>query len=142
MSTTVDTSQVAAGVGALGDRTIRPLAFGGHCFYVRKCVTGQPLSADFWDRHEGGIALPQSAIEQCNRAEVLAIGPNVGRSCSKSHAKQHRRARCAFDMRQVEVGDVVWLPDEHPGMRWRDLADFEGFVEESVPFAIEKANHG
>lgn len=129
---------VASGIGETGTLAMLPLGFGGHAYYVRKCVTGgQVAGADFWRRHLGGIELPESVAERSLLVEVVGIGPRVGQPCSKEHATRFRRARC-FDG-HAAVGDVLLCPDEDPGIKRSPLADWEFFIEESVPLAIVPA---
>lgn len=143
---------VARGVGSLGRANIVPTMFGGHCYYVRKCVRPE---------QDGGIFLPEavytkvvveSVDEETGRmsrketgrwndlqnnvcaVEVLAKGRRVGKVCSERHAKRFKRPVWLYD--DVEVGDLLLCPQgEHEGIRRSPLAEFEYFIEESVPYA-------
>ena len=116
----------------------KPLFFGGHCFYVRKCVGGEQDSQDFWDRSLGGVKLPETAVEHSLYVEVVAKGPRVGEKCSKSHAKKYARARHLQD--SVEIGDLLLCPNDSIGIKRSDVCDelgrrlkYEYFIEESIP---------
>lgn len=130
---------VAVGVGVLGNATIRPMAFGGHCFYVRKCMTGDAVEGgDPQDRMVDGIFLPQQAADRSLAVEVLALGPRVGRPCSDAHMKLHQRDRVVGG--DVKVGDMLVCPNMHPtGIKRSPLCEYEFFIEETVPlYAIER----
>ena len=125
--------------GETGDERLRPTAFGGHCFYVRKCVTGREIAGNFARREVGGIELPQRSADYSEFAVVLAKGANVGKKCTKEHAKTFKRHRRLYDA--VRVGDMLRLPPDHSGIRRRDAAvggecHWEAWVEESVPLGI------
>jgi hypothetical protein len=114
------------------------MAYGGHCYYVRKCKTGD-LQPD-GTRTVGGIVLPEmegnAGTNNSFWAEVMGIGPQSGRPCPDIHRHQFRRARCIGDL--AVVGDLVMLPAEDQGIKRSPYADYEFFVEESVPLAIYK----
>jgi hypothetical protein len=79
--------------GDLNQYTIRPLAFGGHCFAIRRCLPG--TSADPNDPtlcKVDGLIIPPALGNQTCFFEVRAIGPKVGQKCSKVHAKKYRTA--------------------------------------------------
>jgi hypothetical protein len=125
----------AVGVGEAGQYTIMPTAFGGHAYYVRKCVTGaQVTGGDFWRRHLDGIELPDAMVERSLMVEVVGIGPRVGEWCNKAHQIKFGRIRRMAEV--AAVGDVLLCPDDNPGIKRSPLADWEFFIEESVPLAI------
>jgi len=130
-------------------RKMVPTAFGGHCYYVRRCVRGKQFGPDFMDREEGGVVLPQVATirsgalvternlwDRSSVAEVVGVGPNVGKPCSKAHMKAFARAR--HIAQSAEVGDLLLFEDKNfqIGIVDSPYADYEKFVEESVPIAI------
>ena len=126
---------VAVGAGKLGNRNLRPLYYGGHCFLVRKCFTGEQVGEDFFDRQLGGIILPQQTADRSLVVEVLAKGSMVGKRCSKEHKKFHNRPRCLSD--DVKVGDMLLCPNmDATRIQRSPLAEFEIFIEESLPLAI------
>jgi len=128
--------QPAVGVGELGDKTLLPLAYGGHCYYVRRCTTGEMVDGEFWRRQMGGVEIPESAITRSQVGEIIGRGPRVGRPCiSRRHREHHKRARWFSD--GANVGDFVLIPSEDdPGIKRSELGNAEFFIEESVPLAI------
>lgn len=134
------TDSVASNVGELGTARLRPLYFGGHCYYTRKCTTGDQFGPDFWRRRLGGIEIPETAIEHSLTVEVLAIGPKVGKPCSKHHRKLFERVKCLDPC--VRVGDLLLCPNRHSGIQISPLVDYEFFIEESVPLAIWRNANG
>jgi len=127
--------QIAEQVGEFGGHTIRPIAFGGHCLYCIKSVTGEQVGENFFDRALDGIALPQKFANLQNQLKVLAKGPNVGKPCSKFHQRKFKRARWLDD--QVQIGDIILCPEQDPGIRMSALwPEIEFFIEESVPQVI------
>lgn len=140
---------LAVDAGEFADRTFRPIAFGGHCFYVRRCVVGEKFGDDFRDRMIKGIVLPQTVAnkkggftiqkdiwDRSQIAEVIAKGPRVGTPCSKDHMHRYKRARFLED--SVSIGDLLLFDNSNfnPGILESPFASFEKFVEESVPIAI------
>ena len=124
-------------IDSLGEVEVKvPLAYGGHALYVRKCMTGEQVGEDFWDRHLDGIILTQQRADYSLTVEVVAIGPRVGKPCTKEHYKHHeRRCRCMSDV--YKVGDMLLCPNDHPtGIQVSPLNSFEYFIEETVPIAI------
>ena len=114
-----------------------PLAFGGHCYYVTKLTTGEPIkgeSQDFWRRQIGGVELPETAVDKSVFVEVTHVGPQVGKPCSKLHMDRFKRVKCLNDI--ARVGDVLLCPNENPGIKRSPLDKTEFFIEESVPLAI------
>ncbi|MFZ4396802.1 MAG: hypothetical protein ACOYOU_14400 [Kiritimatiellia bacterium] len=144
--TTQSAAQIATGCGVLGDTNLTPLAYGGHAYYVRKCVIGEQAGKDFWVRQLNGIVLPDRVAmngglvdfmenpEAALIVEIIGRGPNVGRRCSKKHADLYKRARWFSE--GASVGDYLLVPAENPGNKRSPLCDDEYFVEESVPLAI------
>ena len=147
---------VAKGVGDYGHIDLIPTAFGGHGLYVRKCITGDPVDngASVDDRQIGGIVLPQAMVDQTCFVEILAIGPNVGKKCSKEHARKYRSAILAEnggDMNSARQG--VCVPDDIIGKRAfvnlpaetyderckrSPASDNERFIEETLPLYYEE----
>lgn len=135
----------------------RPMAFGGHCYYVRRCARGKPHEGDEHDRRVDGIALPEFISEESSLwVEVLGVGPRCGRPVDKDYCiKYHRFADNHTDWpperrRMIrwgigtipKVGDLVKLPaqfDKPPGdvgVIRSPLHHDEFFVEESKPELI------
>ena len=130
--------QIAVGIGALGRDTIRPMHFGGHCLYVRKCKVGDQVGDNPNERMVDGIILPGIADERTTIVEVIAKGPKVGKPCSDKHAERFKRPTCVSD--DVEIGDMLMVPIMHDGIMRSPLAEFEYFIEETVPIcAVEGA---
>lgn len=101
----------------------KPLFFGGHCLYVRKCE--RPEQVD-------GIYLTERQRETCYWVEVLARGPMVGKQSTKAHAKRYKRARWFGDA--IEIGMLVLIPNETSlGIKDSPFRDYEKFIEESLP---------
>lgn len=136
--------------GELNEYRLRPTAFGGHCFYVRRCLPG-----DAADRQDpkvcsiGGIVIPPSMGNQTVWFECRAVGPRVGTPCSETHAKKYRAAiakkhgmgaaRLPRDIPADLVGKRLFVALPWPLVDERvmpsPLADFESFIEESLPEA-------
>ena len=136
--------------GTLNEYRIRPTAFGGHSFYVRRTLPG-----DAGDRQDpkvcsvGGVIIPPAMGNQTVWFECRAIGANVGKPCTATHAKKYRaEIVCKHGLRAAMAPRDV--PAEVRGKRllialpWplvdervhaSPLADFEAFVEESLPLA-------
>lgn len=142
---------LAEKVGEYGNVSMMPIAFGGHCYYVRRCVVGEQMGDDFRARMVGGIAIPEAAYiheggfttirnlwDRTCIAEVVGIGPAVGTPCSKAHQRMYKRARWIEPV--VEKGDLLMFDDVNHDIRimLSPLADYERFVEESCPIAIYK----
>lgn len=139
------------GAGETGELSFRPTAYGGHAYFVRKCVSGESFGGDDAIRQLGGIVMPDSVDpDGCANntfvGEVIGIGPRVGMPCNathfdvwaktrdKDHPQGYRRARCIEAV--TRKGDFVLLPDSHPGIKRSPGCDYEFSVEESVPLAI------
>ena len=87
----------------------------------------------------GGIELPQTVIDFSQTVEVVAIGPAVGKPCTKQHSKRFKRARC-IEM-PVDVGDLLLCPNRSPtGEGLEQFLDVGHWyvIEESLPMAIWK----
>ena len=135
----------------LGDVSVRPLYFGGHALYVRKCKPGEKFGDDFNTRQIGGIILPTRRMDPehpvddlsdwSQYVELLAKGPRVGTKCSKAHAKRYGRAR-RINM-NAQIGDILYCPNDHEnGIQKSPIVDFEFFIEESIPLAIWRNTDG
>jgi hypothetical protein len=133
----------AVGVGDRGD-TILPMAYGGHSVYARKCLRAEAIK---------GIILPEYVRENRDQnfawLEVLGVGPQVGKPCSKAHMHQFRRARCLSDV--LQKGDLIMCPiraefgcglQKSPlcgldaGSQGPEYDPPEWFIEESIPLMI------
>jgi len=142
--------------GTHNEYQIRPTAYGGHAFYVRRTLPGD--AADPQDPKVcsvGGVIVPPSMGNQTVWFECRAIGPKVGQPCSETHAKKYRMAildrykhnkrdgMLAATSRTEYPKDLIgkrllialpWpLSDER--VHISPLADFEAFVEETLPIA-------
>ena len=143
----------ARNVGQYGNATIEPTAYGGHCLYVRKCMTGDAVGDDPYERAVEGIVLPEQSVDQTCWVEVLAVGRNVGKPVSKAYAlrwrsaivKQHglKRARRSYSLPKDIIGAraFILLPADHYDERVTrsPLSDHERFVEETLPLYYEVA---
>lgn len=135
----MNSGKVARGVGELGNVDILPTAFGGHCFYVLKCVQGDMVDGDHLRRQVGCIEIPQCVVDRSMWVEVLGLGPKVGQHCSKMHSVRHRRRRCLADLDKVELGWFLLCPNMHEsGILRSPLFHDEFFIEESVPHLYVK----
>lgn len=134
-SVVLDTEHTALQVGETGDCNILLTAFGGHCFYCIKSVTGQQHGDNFFDREIDGVVLPRRFTNLTNQLKVVGRGPNVGKPCSKFHRKKHARPRHLPNT--VKIGDVVICPEQDPGILMSPLwPEIEFFIEESVPICV------
>ena len=136
---------VARNVGELGNINLQPLMYGGHALYCRKCMIGDPVNDGTFQHKIDGIFIPQVAADN-NKPfeegedlalwlEVVGIGPNVGKPCSKAHARLHQRAKWFGDY--ANIGDLIQCPNMHAtGIHRSPLASYEYFIEESVPVMI------
>jgi len=120
--------------GTLGNVALSPLFFGGHSFYVAKCVQGDSVNGEFWRRELEGIELPETYSDTQLCVTVLAKGPRVGKPCSKEHAKRHERPICLADA--VNVGDTLLCLNRSLGIKRSPICDYEFFIEESVPLCV------
>lgn len=125
---------IAEGVGILGDDNVRPLMYSGHCYYVRKCITGDQYG-DFWEREVGGIAIPSTVAEYSTTVEVLAKGVRVGARATKIHCNKYgNRPRHIVD--NVRIGDRLFCPNRGLGIQISPFTEDEFFIEECVPLGI------
>jgi len=128
-----------------------PTAFGGHCYYVRRCYTGglAQIAKSDMDRQVGGIILPECLGNAAEWGEVLGVGPRVGLRCSADHARKYRsklweqegRAACMARMAPDDmVGKLVHIPLLWPFKDVRavrsPVAYWEFFIEESLPTMV------
>lgn len=106
----------------------RPIAFGGRCYYVRKCATGQVDKADSAYRTMGGITLPDIVADKSHWVEILGRGH-----------------RCQDDVR---VGDLALLKLDcfseagTLGVKRSPFSIYEAFVEESNVMALWRDDDG
>ena len=123
-----------------GGVKLMPLHFGGHAFYVRKCET----AIEWADQ----IELPDSVKDRSQWVEILAVGPRVGRMCSKRHAESYRKdwvdkygvglARMS-NVPQDLQGSIALCPVDDDPRIWRSpISPKEFFIEESFPVAIKR----
>lgn len=126
---------IAVEVGEAMQYNLRPIAFGGHCYYVRKGVVGDRVeNAEAHVRQLNGIVLPETYSSWCQWVEILAKGPMVGKPCSKKHMKKFERARC-INTQDVPIGALALCPNKNPGIKISPVnREVEAFIEESVPF--------
>ena len=144
-------------------KMIKPLAFGGHCFYVRKCMNGEAVEgAEESIRQSGGIVLPSSfhtnSILQRQWREAEEAGEEApGRGLSAAMCadfcqwvevwgkgpkigqrctKAHMRKfeRARWIEDLVVPGMIMLCPNEHRGITPSPLGEDEFFIEESVPY--------
>lgn len=107
-----------------------PLAYGGHCYYVRKCKRydtdehGHPIVK--------GVYLPDYHNEWTSQVEVLAIGPAIGKLRDKKHREKYGGP--AYVASDVKVGDILMCPNEHAGIKASPLGNEEYFIEEFTPY--------
>jgi len=152
----LDNANATDCAGTLGNVRLLPLYFGGHCFYVAKCIRGAPTGDDPASRQIGGIVLPDcfwvnttftdedGATHDISRRSdvaertwvvtVLAIGPAVGTRCTKKHAMTYKRPRSIAS--EVKVGDKVLCADTAYGVQRSPICDYEYFIEEGIPVAV------
>ena len=130
---------VAANVGDNCDWNILPFKWGGHCYYARKCMTGETKTGDIWDRNIGGIAIPETVSDRSCWLIVLGVGPRVGKRVGEQHAKLLDRPTRISNA--IRIGDCIVCPNMHVGIQRSPLAADEYFIEESVPEAVVERNH-
>ena len=115
-----------------------PMHFGGHCYLVRKCVTGDK-DGGVEGQRVGDIYIQDRTADYSLIVEILAVGLNVGRRCSKKHALIHSRARHLVF--RAEVGDRLFCDEnKREGVleaTWmsNSASPVDYFIEESVPIA-------
>lgn len=143
--------------GTLNNYRLRPMAFGGHCFYVRRCLPG--TAADPEDPKLcaiDGLIIPPGMGNQTEWFECRAVGHRVGEKCGRVHAQKYRAdilkkyrhdpkqgMRVATDRKHIPhslVGKRLFIALPWPLVDERvkesPLADFEFFVEETLPLAF------
>jgi len=76
-----------------------PSAFGGHCLYVRRCLTGdEDVDKPFDDarlndcRLIGGVLIHGVRADNSCTVEVLGWGARLDEKCTIRHAKKYRQA--------------------------------------------------
>lgn len=106
----------------------------GHNVYVRRCIN--PDIED--DDGNVIIVLPDIVANNTNCAEVLAIGPKVGKPRDEIYYNRKRRKQMGlnlcYNMSDLQVGDLVYLPQQSVNaMMWRGGLgnDYELIVDES-----------
>lgn len=129
----------------LGNKSVRPLSYGGHGIYGRKCFSGDHDGSDnLYARTVGGVYLPEAYADKSYMAEVLAKGPKVAKCCSKEHRRLHDRPWQYVDA--VGIGDILLCPNAAIGIKRSALETLgwktEFFIEESVPVARQVEEHG
>ena len=129
-----------------GGVKLMPLHFGGHAFYVRKCLSTDAFNGDEATRAIGGIVVRDRIGDASQWVEILAVGPNVGGRCSADHARRLRPewvekygvngARRSNVPRDI-VGHIAYIPvNDDPRMWQSPMSKAEMFIEESLPLAI------
>lgn len=136
--------------GALNEWKIRPTAFGGHSFYVRKCLPGTPVDPDDPKLCQvDGVIIPPGTGNQVEWFECRAVGPRVGQRCSDIHAKKYRTSiikryglsaatspsNIPTDLKGKRLFIALPYPLVDERVAQSPLADFEHFVEETLPSA-------
>jgi hypothetical protein len=121
-----------------------PYAFMGHCVYVRKCMTG--MVGKDGKREINGIAIPDNTAEEglskrgaFNQywVEVVAKGPNIGLPVNRFYRQKYNLDRSLSSIVfHVEHGDMLLIPEKHPGIKRSPWNWFEAFIEESVPLMV------
>jgi len=78
----------------------------GHRVWVRKCR----------ERGEvGGIIIPEKSRDFTTACEVVAIGPKVGETRDLKSMRSHDRPHvCKRQNTPIEVGQIVYVENEHP----------------------------
>ena len=132
---------LAVNVGKRGEYTIAPVAFGGHCVYVRKCLPGQQFGDDSRTRAIGGIVLPdqtsqtiefENTADKTEWVEVLAKGPRVGKPCmDESHRRNFERAIWFGD--GIKVGMICHVKYEN------GIGIIKSPINPGVEFFIEES---
>ena len=134
-----------------GGVSFMPMAFGGHCIYVRKCRPGDAVDGQEHRREMDGIELPEAYGDRSQWLEVLAVGPNVGDRCTEEHARRLRsvwidksglRAAQRSNIPQGIVGHLAYVAvNDDPRIKQSPMSPDEFFIEESLPLAILPAQH-
>lgn len=74
-----------------------PLRFGGHCLYVRRCITGEEddgaegIAELAKCRRVGALVVHGATSEQTCTAEVLGWGPRLGERVDRRYARKWRQ---------------------------------------------------
>jgi hypothetical protein len=97
----------------------------------------------------GCIVLPERVGTSSEWAEVIGIGPNVGKPCSSEHAEKYRHDEWKRDKRASRAGKfepsdvegkLVHIPLPWPFTDERcmpsPVSDIEFFIEESLPTMV------
>jgi len=143
-----------------------PTAFGGHCLYVRRCVTGdaddQPHEhmALNGARMIGGVMIHGVRADNSCTMEVLGWGRKLDERCSIGHARKYRQpeiekfiaggsteqraeqiARGVYvNTHDIEIGTLLLLPLPWPCVDERvirsPIVDTEAFIESSLPIYV------
>uniref|UniRef100_A0A6M3IGD2 Uncharacterized protein n=1 Tax=viral metagenome TaxID=1070528 RepID=A0A6M3IGD2_9ZZZZ len=122
-------------------RRFLPLAFGGHCYYVRQDVTGEKSEHG---HHLGGIVLPDTVVDRSRFVTVLGIGPRVGLKASRAHRHEFQWSSGSAVVSGVKIGDRLLLGFEkgETGLLTNKIHrsplnwDCELFIEETLPDAV------
>ncbi len=132
-----------------GGVKLMPMHFAGHALYCRKCRPGDAVDGLEHIRALNGIVLPETTGNRSQWVEILAVGPNVGKSCSNQHARRLRpdwvekhgvkEARRSNVPREI-VGRLAYIPvNDDPRIHQSIMSRDEVFIEESLPAAILEA---
>jgi len=119
-----------------------PIAFDGHCYYIRQHLIGEQDGDGVMDRKIGGISIIHGRADYADTVTVVGIGPNVGKVASKHHRKRYKwpKGMKRYE-HNIKIGDTIILDSPHGEARntlkrspfhW----NFELFIEESVPTGI------
>lgn len=130
-----ETTVQAAELGEFAWRKFLPLAFGGHCYYVRQDVTPDA----------GGIVMPDAIRDRSVCVTVLGVGPKVGTKADKTHRMEYEWPGPFAFVSGVKPGDRLLLAFERG--QWGLVTttkikrspwnwDCELFIEETLPDAI------
>jgi len=129
-----------------GGVKLMPMAYSGHCLYVRKCRPGDAVDGQEHTRALDGIVLPEAAGDRSQWVEVLAVGPRVGEKCSKNHALRLRgdwieksgiTAARRSNIPQDIVGHLAYIAvNDDPRIKRSCMSVDEAFIEESLPLAL------
>ncbi len=127
--------------GDPGETHVLPLRFDAHGLFCRKHLTGEEVNDGSGDRAIGNIIIPQKSANKTLIVEVRAIGPMVGKICSRDHAfyfhrgeDEKMRPRILTD--HYRVGDKLLCPSGHfVHIKNGQFNDCEYYIEESLPLA-------
>lgn len=147
----LDNTDATDCAGVLGNVRLAPMYFGGHCYYCAKCIRGKVTDGDFNKRNVEGIVLPDvywkgeqriNCADRTNWLTILAVGPAVGKRCSKMHAWKYSRPRHIAD--ELRPGDTIFIAGDDRsgtsdiGIMVSPLCDYEFFIEEGLPCLVER----